>query len=257
MGPYPTANYQAGYYPQQIDLAAVMRQVYLWLAMGLTVGFGVAFALGHQLEVARAACVAGEYCDLAQQSIVFNPAVVIISLVAYLVLGFTLRPIIRRASIPLAATLYIVFTAVFGFMVSGYFAVYDTQTIAAAFGVTAGMFAFMCLIGYSTQIDLSKLGAIFFMALIGLILASIVNFFLQSATLYWIVTYAGVVIFCGLTAYDTQAIRKMATAAAMNGSPDSTARVALYGAFRLFLDFINLFLFILRILGGGRGGSRR
>jgi len=255
MGPYPTANYQAGYYPQQIDLAAVMRQVYLWLAMGLTVGFGVAFALGHQLRVELAS--GATIYDLQQESILFNPAVVIISLIAYLVLGFTLRPIIRRASIPLAATLYIVFTAVFGFMVASYFAIYDAGTIVAAFGVTAGMFAFMCLLGYSTQMDLSKLGAIFFMALIGLILASIVNFFLQSATLYWIVTYAGVVIFCGLTAYDTQAIRKMATAATMSGSPDSTARVALYGAFRLFLDFINLFLFILRILGGGRGGSRR
>jgi uncharacterized protein len=255
MGPYPTVNYGAGYYPQQLDLAAVMRQVYLWLAMGLTVGFGVAFALGHQVEVAKASC-ASPSCDLAQYSIVFNPAVVIISLIAYLVLGFTLRPIIRRASIPLAATLYIVFTAIFGFMVSSYFAIYDTGTIFAAFGVTAGMFAFMCLIGYTTRVDLSKLGAIFLMALIGLILASVVNFFVQSAALYWIVTYAGVVIFCGLTAYDTQAIRKMATAAATSGSPDSTARVALYGAFRLFLDFINLFLFILRILGG-RGGSRR
>lgn len=253
MGPYPTANYQTGYYPQQIDVAAVMRQVYLWLAMGLTVGFGVAFALGHQLSVARASG-ATPY-ELQQESLLFNPAVVIISLVAYLVLGFTLRPIISRASIPLAATLYIVFTAIFGFMVSSYFAIYDSVTIVAAFGVTAGMFAFMCLLGYSTRIDLSKLGAVLFMAVIGLILASIVNFFLQNATLYWIVTYAGVVIFSGLTAYDTQRIRKMAVAA--TGSPDSTARVALFGAFRLFLDFINLFLFILRILGGGRGSSRR
>ena len=222
-----------------------MRQVYFWLAAGLVIGFGVAFALGH--EIVR------EGTNGPLTTLLFNPVVWIGTIVVYLVLGFGFSPIIRRANVGLGAILYLLFTAVFGVMISSIFAAYAPSAIAAAFVVTAGMFAVMSVIGFVTKADLSKFGAILLLALIGLIIASVVNIFVANSTLYWIVTYAGVLIFCGLTAYDTQWIKRAAAQASVSGSPQTETRIALLGAFRLFLDFVNLFLFILRIFGrGGR-----
>ncbi len=222
-----------------------MRQVYFWLAAGLVIGFGVAFALGH--EVARE----GPSGPLV--ALLFNPVVWIGTIVVYLVLGFGFGPIIRRASVGLGAVLYLLFTAIFGLMISTIFLQFDVTSIFAAFAVTAGMFGVMSVIGFVTRADLSKFGMILLLALIGLIIASVVNIFWNNGALYWIVTYAGVLIFCGLTAYDTQWIKRAAAQAGVSGSPQTEGRIALLGAFRLFLDFVNLFLFILRILGG-RGG---
>jgi FtsH-binding integral membrane protein len=250
----PAVGYRAGAAPYAIDVAVVMRQVYLWLALGLAIGFGIAFAIGHVVEQEITAYQNGaDISVLRTASLLFNPVVGIIALIAYFGLAFALPPVIDRASVPLSATLYIVFTAVFGFLISSLFLEYQAGTIWAAFAATAGMFAVLSLIGYTTKLDLSKFGAILFMALIGLIIASVVNFFLKNDAIYWIVSYLGVVIFAGLTAYNTQAIKRRAAAVALDGKTDGEARVALYGAFTLFLTFVNLFLFILRILGGGRG----
>ena len=134
-------------------------------------------------------------------------------------------------------------------MTSTAFLQYTAGTILSAFLVTGGMFAVMSLIGYTTRIDLSRFRAILFMGVIGIIIASLVNFFLHSEAVYWLVTYAGVVIFAGLTAYDTQWIKRTAATASLSGSAQTQTRVALLGAFKLFLDFVNLFLFVLRILG--------
>ncbi|MGH2501404.1 MAG: Bax inhibitor-1/YccA family protein, partial [Ktedonobacterales bacterium] len=114
-----------------------------------------------------------------------------------------------------------------------------------------GMFGAMALIGYTTKLDLSKLGTILLMALIGLIIAMVVNFFLANPILYWIVSIGGVVIFSGLTAYDTQWIKRQAMAVGSSGNSDAAHRIALIGAFHLFLDFVNLFLSLLRIFGRG------
>lgn len=245
MNPYPASSYSPTLGAQALDLSAIMRQVYLWLAAGLVIGFGVAFALGH--EIAR------EGPDGPLATLLLNPVVWIGSIIVYLGVGFAFGPIIRRANVGLGAVLYLIFTAVFGLMISTIFLGFDVSSIVAAFVVTAGMFAVMSVIGFVTKADLSKLGMILFLALIGLILASVVNIFLNNGTLYWIVTYAGVLIFCGLTAYDTQWIKRAAAQASASGSAQTETRIALLGAFRLFLDFVNLFLFILRILGrGGR-----
>jgi FtsH-binding integral membrane protein len=115
--------------------------------------------------------------------------------------------------------------------------------------VTAGAFGAMAVIGWTTKLDLSKLGPILLMLLVGLILASIVNIFFASSTLYWVTTYLGVVIFCGLTAYDMQKLKQMNTEGMTQEGRDKSAVI---GALALYLDFINLFLFLLRIFGASR-----
>ncbi len=233
-----------GVYASRVDFSAIMRQVYLWLAVGLLLGFGVALGLGQALTTGQ---------PLVTQ-LMQNPIVVFGSIILYIVLGLAFYPVVRRVSAGVGAVLYLAFTALFGFMISSIFVVYTAQSIWTAFLTTAAMFGAMSLIGYTTRLDLSKFGAVLFMALIGLIIASVVNFFLHSAMLYWIVSIAGVLIFSGLTAYDTQWIKRQALslAGSYGAGSEMTQRVALLGAFRLFLDFVNLFLSLLRIFGRQR-----
>ena len=124
---------------------------------------------------------------------------------------------------------------------------YSMLSLASTFFITAGTFGVMSLYGYTTKNDLSKVGQIAIMALVGIIIASIVNIFLKSSAMYWIVSYAGVLIFIALTAYDTQKI-KMMSYEVEQGS-EAEKKIGVMGALTLYLDFINLFLFILRIVG--------
>ncbi|HEX9037782.1 MAG TPA: Bax inhibitor-1/YccA family protein [Ktedonobacterales bacterium] len=233
-----------------IDFPEIFRRVYLWLAVGLTIGFGVAFALGSAINNALAT---GQ--GLALLGLLFNPVVMIITIIAYLGLAFAFYPVVQRASPAVGAALFVLITAIFGYMTSAIFVVYSLPSIATAFFITATMFALMTLIGFTTRLDLSKFGAVLFMALIGLIVASVVNFFLHSATLVWIISIVGVVLFSALTAYDTQWIKRNAYTLASRNSmqqEELVSRVALIGAFRLFLDFVNLFMSVLRITGRAR-----
>ncbi len=243
MNPYGT-------YARQLDFSEIFRRVYLWLAVGLTIGFGVAFAVGEYVDNLLAA---GQFATV---ELIFNPIVMIGTVILYLVLAFTFYPVVRRASPAIGMTLYILITAVFGFMSSAIFVVYTLPSIGTAFFITATMFALMTLIGFTTQLDLSKMGSVLLMALIGIIVASVVNFFLQSAMLVWIISLVSVVVFCALTAYDTQWIKRNAISLSSTyGSMQDEAlvsRIALIGAFRLFLDFVNLFMSILRLTGSRR-----
>ena len=128
------------------------------------------------------------------------------------------------------------------------FAVYTQSSIASTFFITAGTFAAMSVVGYVTKKDLTSIGKFLIMALIGLIIASVVNMFMQSSTIYWITSFAGVLIFVGLTAWDTQKIKKMFL---MYGDEvnEQTQKLALLGSLTLYLDFINLFLYLLRFMG--------
>jgi FtsH-binding integral membrane protein len=184
----------------------------------------------------------------------FNPVLMIGSLVVYLILGFTLQPIIMRANPTVAVLFFLAFSAVFGVTVSFILLGYAPQAIVAAFVASAGMFGAMTLIGYTTKTDLSKFGSILTMAVIGMVIASLVNIFLGSPVVYMLISYAGVLIFAGLTAYDTQWIKNNAGMVASGGDRAAAQRIALIGAFHLMLDFVNLFIFLLRIFGGG---SRR
>ncbi len=245
---YPSSNAEAR--PVSLDLSAVMRQVYLWMALGLLVAFGVAFFVGNAALSAYDAAIRTGVAPTG--FLLFNPVVMIITMIAYIVLAFALQPIIMRASLTVGTLCYLLFTAVFGFMISTIFLAYNQSTIAMAFIATAGMFGAVSIFGYTTKIDLSQYRGILLLALVGLIIATIVNIFIASSALFWLVNYAGVLIFVALTAYDTQWIKNYASGAAVSNNPDAAGRVALIGAFHLFLDFVNLFLFILNILGGGR-----
>jgi FtsH-binding integral membrane protein len=150
-------------------------------------------------------------------------------------------------SMTTATLLFILYSAMMGVTMSTIFMVYTMSSIAMVFFITAGMFLAMSLIGYFTRMDLTRLGSILFMALIGIVIATVVNIFLGSETLYWIVSYVAVVVFVGLTAYDTQKIKHMLME---YGTPDEMGqKLALFGALTLYLDFINLFLYLLRIFG--------
>jgi FtsH-binding integral membrane protein len=146
-----------------------------------------------------------------------------------------------------ATFLFLLYSVLNGLTFSVIFLVYTASSIGSTFFVTAATFGVMSIYGYTTKRDLTSLGNLMFMALIGLIIASVVNIFLGSEMLYWITTYAGVLIFVGLTAYDTQKIKQMASTDF--GTSENVQKGALMGALRLYLDFINLFLFLLRLFG--------
>lgn len=244
---YSTSDAEAQ--PIGLDFPAVMRQVYLWVALGLVVCFGVSYFVGNAALQAYQTAIATRSVP---NSILFNPAVMIVSLIAYIALAFTIQPIIMRANLNVGGAVYLVFTALFGFMISSIFLAYKPGTIATAFVATAGMFGAMSIVGYTTKMDLSRFGNVLIMALIGLIIATVINIFLNLEMLYWLINYAGVLIFAGLTAYDTQWIKNNAHTVAMSWNREAAGRLALVGALHLFLDFVNLFMFILRIMGGGR-----
>ena len=149
-----------------------------------------------------------------------------------------------------ATLMFIAYSVVNGATLSTIFLVYDLGSIGLTFLVTAGMFGAMSLYGFVTGRDLSSWGNLLTMALVGVILASVVNLFLRSEMLMWIVTYVGILLFVGLTAYDTQTIKRMIYSGAEVDEP--MQKMALLGALSLYLDFINLFLYMLRLLGNRR-----
>ncbi len=155
---------------------------------------------------------------------------------------------IQKLSSATATGLFYLFAVVNGLMLAPIFWVYTMTSIAKTFFITAGTFGAMSVFGYTTNQDLTKVGNILFMALIGLVIASVVNIFTHSSTLEWIITIAGVIIFVGLTAWDTQQLKRMA----MVTPSDQIGRLATLGALSLYLDFINLFLYLLRIFGSSR-----
>jgi FtsH-binding integral membrane protein len=166
--------------------------------------------------------------------------------IAEIVMVFILASNIHRMSLQTGTIMFIVYSILNGVTMSMLFMVYTSESIAATFFTTAGTFGAISAYGYLTKKDLSSWGSIFIMALVGILIASIVNIFLGSETLYWIISYAGVLIFVGLTAYDTQKIKE----AIMNSDVDeATYKIALMGALELYLDFINLFIYLLRIIG--------
>lgn len=144
---------------------------------------------------------------------------------------------------------FILFAALMGTSLAPIFLIYRLGTIVYTFFITAGTFGAMSVFGYFTKSDLTKMGSFLFMALIGLIIASVVNIFVASSTFDWIISIAGVLIFVGLTAWDTQQIKRLAAA---NLEPSLADKLATIGALNLYLDFINLFLYLLRIFGGNR-----
>jgi len=154
---------------------------------------------------------------------------------------------INKLSLTTATLLFVLYSVINGATLSVIFVAYSIGTISKVFFITAGTFAVMAFIGYVTKTDLSKLGKILFMALIGVIIATVVNIFVKSSGLDLILSYIGVLVFVGLTAYDTQKIKQMLWQA--GDMSETSQKIALLGALSLYLDFVNLFLYLLRIFG--------
>lgn len=171
-------------------------------------------------------------------------------LFAPIVLVMIISSKINTLSASMASFLFFVYSAVNGITLSAIFLVYTQESIATTFGIAACTFGGTALFGYVTKKDLSKLGSILFMLLIGLIIASVVNMFLKNDTMMWVLTYAGIVIFIGLTAYDMQKLKELAYK--IGEDENAIAKFAVLGALTLYLDFINLFLRLLQIFGKKR-----
>ncbi len=213
-----------------------VQAVYGWMAAALAVTGFVALAVSR---------------SQALQQIIFGSPVVFFGLIiGQLALVVWLSARIGTMSVSTATTVFMAYAVLNGLTLSAIFLVYAEATIARAFFVTAGLFTVMTLYGSFTKTDLTRMGNILVMALLGFIIASVVNLFLRSEGFYWLITYAGVVIFVGLVAYDSQRIRAMALSGV--GGTEEGGRYAVMGALRLYLDFVNLFLLLLRILGRRR-----
>ena len=163
------------------------------------------------------------------------------------VLVLVMSSAVNRLSMNVLSLLFILYSVLMGVSLSFIFLVYDPRVIGITFAVTAGTFTMMSVVGYTTKTDLTKFGSLLLMALIGIIIAMLVNIFMKSSAMDYVISIIGVLIFTGLTAYDVQ---KLKNYSAQVGEFDNTAgKMALMGSLTLYLDFINLFLFLLRIFG--------
>ena len=216
-----------------VQLNAVMRNVYGWMTMGLLVT--AAIALG-----------------VSNSGLIPNQMVMILAIFAQLGIVFGLSFAIKRISATAAGMLFFVYSALTGLTFSVIFLAFTAGSIAAAFLSTAGVFAAMTVVGLTTSVDLSKYSAYFMMGLLGVIIASIINIFLGSSMIEFAISIFGVLLFTGLTAYDTQRIAAMAADPRMTVDPDSALKFSIMAALTLYLDFINLFIFLLRLFGSGR-----
>lgn len=233
-----TTGAYAGYRSDEVaaEQRRFMVRVYNWMAAGLA------------LTAAVAGIVAS---DEAMLQLIFGNTIIVIGLViAQLGLVFWLAARVHQMSAMTATTVFMGYSALTGLTFASIFVVYPIATVGSAFVVTAGAFGATSVYGYTTQRDLTSWGSFLFMGLIGIVLASLVNLWLASPAVQWVVTYAGVLIFTGLTAYDTQKIKQMNILG--NEGTEEDTKEAISGALALYLDFINLFLMILRIMGGNR-----
>ena len=166
---------------------------------------------------------------------------------APLILVFVMSARVDRMSKGTMTAIFVLYSILMGMSLSFIFLAYSSAIIVKTFLITAGMFGVMAVAGFTTKTDLTKFGRIMFMGLIGLIIATLVNFFTKSAMFDYVISFIGVLIFTGLTAYDVQKLKQIG--AADMGENDTVTKIAIYGALSLYLDFINLFLYLLRIFG--------
>ena len=213
-----------------------MVRVYNWMTTGLVVTGGMAFYVSKS--------------EMMLSLIYGNRMVPILLFVATIGLVFYLSGWAQKMSASQATGVFILFSGLMGLSLSSVILVYTAASLTSTFLVTAGTFGAMSFYGYTTKKDLTSWGSFLFMGLIGIIIASIVNIFMQSNMMHWIISCAGVLIFVGLTAYDTQKIKEMNILG--NEGTEEDTKEAIIGALTLYLDFINLFLMLLRFMGDRR-----
>ncbi len=216
---------------------AFMRGVYGWMTAGLGVTAALAFLVAGSPALA--------------QLFWGNSILLIGIIIAEVALVFAISGAIHRMSAGTATGLFLLYSALNGITLSVIFAAYAPAAIFKAFVTTAGMFGAMSIYGLTTKKDLTSWGSFLFMGLIGMFIAMLVNIFLQSPMMHFVISIVGVIVFTGLTAYDTQQLRVMGESAPY-GDTTAIRRGSILGALRLYLDFINLFLMLLRLFGGSR-----
>ena len=214
----------------------LMRKVYLWMTLALVITGFTAYYVATSETLMMA---------LFTNQILFWGLVI-----GELVLVFSLSAAINRLSLTTATLMFVLYSVINGATMSFIFLAYTASSITNVFLITAGTFAVMAVFGYFTKTDLTSWGKILMMALIGIIIATIVNIFTKSEGLAMILNYLGVLVFVGLTAYDSQKIKQMLLQA--TDVDEGTKKIALLGALTLYLDFVNLFLYLLRIFGRRR-----
>lgn len=219
--------------PVASALPALMRKVYVWMTLALVITGFTAYAVATSPALLMA--------------IVGNRFVLLGLIVAELALVVGISGAINRLSLTAATLMFVLYSVINGATLSVVFLAFTMSSITSVFFITAGTFATMALVGYTTKKDLTSMGRMLFMALIGLVIATVVNMFMRNSGLDMILNYVGVLVFVGLTAYDTQKIKKQLMMAGDAG--EAWQKMALVGALTLYLDFINLFLYLLRILG--------
>lgn len=212
-----------------------MSNVYAWMAMGILLT-----AISALITVKTGLII----------SIVKNQLLFYALILGELGMVFFLSARLWKMSIQSATASYFAYSILNGITLSTIFLAFAKSSIASVFFITAGMFAAMSLYGMTTKTDLTKWSKTLFMALIGIVIASVVNIFLKNNMMDWIISYAGVILFSALTAYDTNKLKNLYLA--NNFTAESSKKMAIFGALQLYLDFINLFLFLLRIFGGNR-----
>ena len=218
-----------------VDIQSLMRQVYTWMVLGMLTTAVVAYA-----TVSTPLLI----------SLAVNPIILLIAVIAEFGVVIAISWGLSRLSSGVATMLFIVYAALNGFTLSMLLLAFSIGSVFLAFVTTAALFGVMSIIGYTTNVDLSKMGTFLMMAVIGLLIAMVVNIFFNSGPLDTVISLAGVLIFTALTAYDTQRIGRMAAQMSMNG--EGEVKFGIFGALKLYLDFINMFLFILRLLGRRR-----
>ncbi|PTQ75497.1 Bax inhibitor-1/YccA family protein [Celeribacter persicus] len=253
MADYRTIHAGVGARSAEIDagLRAHMNKVYGTMSVGLLVTALAAWALSNLAVTSTPTeyqIGAGEYLSSFGYALYVSPLKWVI-MFAPLAMVFGFGAVINRLSAAAAQTYFYAYAALMGLSISSIFLVFTGISITQTFLVTAGAFAGLSLWGYTTKKDISGWGSFLIMGVIGLILASIVNIFLKSTGLEFAISAIGVLLFAGLTAYDTQRIKTdyIAHAHAMDG--EWLAKSAIMGALNLYLDFINLFMFLLQFLG--------
>lgn len=220
----------------KVEIRPLMQRVYAWMLMAMIVTAGVAVAVVNVP---------------ALFALVANGPVVIGVFIAQIAIVFVLSLALNRLSAQLATVLFFVYAGLMGLTLSLILLSYTGASVIAALASTTALFGVMTIFGLTTQMDLSKWGTYLFIGLIGLIVASIINIFLGSSMLEFIISLAGVAIFTALTAYDTQQIMQMAADPQINDQGEATlTKLSIIGALRLYLDFINLFFYLLRLFGG-------
>ena len=229
MNQFDTTQASTGLIVRQNTL---VRQVYAWMGAGLALTALMALITVSTPELLKA--------------IVGNRLVFYGLMFGELALVFALSGAIHRMSAGVATLLFIGYSALNGLTLSVIFLGYTADSIASTFAVSAAMFGAMSIYGYATKKDLTSWGNFLFMGLIGIVIASLVNIFMKNDAVSWVVSAIGVIVFTGLTAYDTWKIKALAAEGAEGRKP------AILGALTLYLDFINLFLMLLRLMGGRR-----